>query len=405
MKRFILLCCFCAIKTFAVAQSVNCNFQPPVITLDFGDDRNPHDLSLSHLKDYYKKVAGICPDDGHFSFASYTGGCFFDNWISFNKDHTPGSVRGRMMIVNASYKPATFFALALSGLKPNTRYELSAWFVNVCKRGEGCNPTPPEIRMTVWADGKVISKLYSGAINPTGTDTWIRSSGIFMTPPAFSGISITMDDMTEGGCGNDFAMDDVEVRECKIIEPVKLPVPKPQTVVLRKPEVKEKPVKPIIKKEPPPATVKTKIETQVAPVIKNEKPAGAVTTVKPSVTTVPDVLATRDNPVIKKIETMDSDITVELYDNGEIDGDTVTIYHNNKMLVSHAALSTKPVTVKIKVDNNNPHHELVMVADNLGSIPPNTSLMVITTKYKRHEVFISSSEQKNAKVVIDLQNQ
>jgi hypothetical protein len=310
-----------------------------------------------------------------------------------------------MMIVNASFKPATFFALALSGLKPNTRYELSAWFVNVCKRGEGCNPTPPEIRMTVWADGKVISKLYSGAINPTGTDTWIRSSGIFMTPPAFSGISITMDDMTEGGCGNDFAMDDVEVRECKIIEPVKLPVPKPQTVVLRKPEVKEKPVKPIIKKEPPPATVKTKIETQVAPVIKNEKPAGAVTTVKPSVTTVPDVLATRDNPVIKKIETMDSDITVELYDNGEIDGDTVTIYHNNKMLVSHAALSTKPVTVKIKVDNNNPHHELVMVADNLGSIPPNTSLMVITTKYKRHEVFISSSEQKNAKVVIDLQNQ
>jgi len=43
-----------------------------------------------------------------------------------------------------------------------------------------------------------------------------------------------------------------------------------------------------------------------------------------------------------------------------------------------------------------------MVADNLGTIPPNTSVMIITTPSKRYEVFISSSEQKNAKVVFDL---
>lgn len=43
-----------------------------------------------------------------------------------------------------------------------------------------------------------------------------------------------------------------------------------------------------------------------------------------------------------------------------------------------------------------PPHELVMVANNLGSIPPNTSLMIITANDKRYEVFISSSEQKNA---------
>ena len=74
------------------------------------------------------------------------------------------------------------------------------------------------------------------------------------------------------------------------------------------------------------------------------------------------------------------------------------------MIVSHAGLSSKPVTFKIKVDDKNPLHELVMVADNLGSIAPNTSLMVITTKYKRYEEFISSTEQKNAKVLINLKN-
>jgi hypothetical protein len=49
----------------------------------------------------------------------------------------------------------------------------------------------------------------------------------------------------------------------------------------------------------------------------------------------------------------------------------------------------------------NSHHEFVMVANNLGSIPPNTALMVITTGGKRYELFISSDEKKNAKVVID----
>ncbi|MBD0289520.1 MAG: hypothetical protein ICV79_29490, partial [Flavisolibacter sp.] len=56
----------------------------------------------------------------------------------------------------------------------------------------------------------------------------------------------------------------------------------------------------------------------------------------------------------------------------------------------------------ITIDAAHPHHELVMVAENLGSIPPNTSLMIITTGTQRYEVFISSTEQKNAKVAFDL---
>ena len=91
-----------------------------------------------------------------------------------------------------------------------------------------------------------------------------------------------------------------------------------------------------------------------------------------------------------------------MYDDGEIDGDTVTINHNNQLLVAHAGLSAKPITLKIKVDKEHPHHELVMVADNLGSIPSNTSLMILTAAGKRYEIFISSTEQKNAKILIDL---
>ena len=106
--------------------------------------------------------------------------------------------------------------------------------------------------------------------------------------------------------------------------------------------------------------------------------------------------------MVKQIETEAGEIRLDLYDNGEIDGDTVSIYHNNTLLVSQARLSQKPITISINVNAAQPHHELIMVADNLGSIPPNTSVMIITAGSKRYKVFISSTEQKNAKVVLNL---
>jgi len=49
-------------------------------------------------------------------------------------------------------------------------------------------------------------------------------------------------------------------------------------------------------------------------------------------------------------------------------------------------------------ENENSEHEVVMVAENLGRIPPNTSLMIIDAGDKRYQVQITSTEQKNAMV-------
>jgi hypothetical protein len=50
------------------------------------------------------------------------------------------------------------------------------------------------------------------------------------------------------------------------------------------------------------------------------------------------------------------------------------------------------------MDNVNDEHEVTMVAENLGRIPPNTSLMIVECGDQRFNVFISSNEQKNAVV-------
>jgi len=116
---------------------------------------------------------------------------------------------------------------------------------------------------------------------------------------------------------------------------------------------------------------------------------------------VPEVVKERTNPLVKTIVTNSTDIKIELYDNGEIDGDTITVYHNNALVAFKRGLTAKPITINLKASTEDPHHELIMVADNLGTIPPNTALMVVTTGGKRYEVFISSDEEHNAKVVID----
>jgi hypothetical protein len=72
------------------------------------------------------------------------------------------------------------------------------------------------------------------------------------------------------------------------------------------------------------------------------------------------------------------------------------------LIKSQARLSATPISFTISVNESHPYHELVMVANNLGSIAPNTSVMIITAGTARHELFISSTEQKNAKVILDL---
>ncbi|NNV55849.1 hypothetical protein [Limnovirga soli] len=116
---------------------------------------------------------------------------------------------------------------------------------------------------------------------------------------------------------------------------------------------------------------------------------------------VPEVIKTRDNPLIKSIITNSSDILIQLYDNGEIDGDTITVFDNNEIIVNKKGLTKQPITINLTSDIQNAHHEIVMVANNLGTIAPNTALMIITTGNKRYELFISSDERKNARVIID----
>ena len=102
--------------------------------------------------------------------------------------------------------------------------------------------------------------------------------------------------------------------------------------------------------------------------------------------------------VIEEIEVESDSVRIDFYDNGEIDGDTISVFYNNQLLLSHHRLTDKPLSLKIKLDTTREENELVMYADNLGAIPPNTALMIVTVDGKRYEVYITSTEKSSGTI-------
>ena len=388
----------------AAAQPAQGIFTKPLVTIDFGNSSNSGDINLSLLKQY-NKVNGNCPDDGNYAFASSTRNCFGGQWHSLPADHSPADVDGRMMIVNAARNAGPFFMLNIAGLKAGGTYQLAQWLVNICRPGDECTGIAPLITVSILCDGKLLKSFTTGEIAPAPEPEWKKYAAVFTLPENSTAITLQMNDNNPGGCGNDFALDDITLQEYMLQAPViaKAKEPAPIPVAAEKKAGKTT-TPPVIKKTgtaPPPAAKPT------APALAKNTATDNPIKITPQVKeinktiTLPRPIATRANPVIKQIETAAAELLIELYDNGQVDGDTVSIYHNNQLMISRAGLSEKPLKMKITVNALQPHHELIMVAENLGSIPPNTSLMVITARDKRYEIFISSSEQKNAKIVID----
>ena len=347
---FILLVCA---QTQLKAQQYDCTFKEPLLNIDFGTGENIPAINVSGLPKY-EQVFSTCPIDGHYSFVSHTSDCFNGDWLTFNEDHTLNDKDGKMMLVNASETGGVFLKFTINEISANTTYQLAACLVNVCKPRVGCTPLPPNIIIRlITTSGKKVAEFKTGQLPQRETLQWKKYFGFFTTPPDLTTLKLTMEDITIGGCGNDFALDDITIREC--IKPTLYVKPKPKPTA--KSLVKQQPPsnKPVLKKVP----VKSSPARRDTSVITGKKTSGITdkkpVTIAPVITTptiknkadaivLPEPILTRANPIIKQIETAAGEIMIDLYDNGEIDGDTVSIYYNNKLIVSREELAEKPIS-------------------------------------------------------------
>ena len=93
-------------------------------------------------------------------------------------------------------------------------------------------------------------------------------------------------------------------------------------------------------------------------------------------------------------------VSIEIYDNGIHDKDSVSILYNKRIVVDKQELKVnKPIKFKLKVDKDSKNNELIFIADNLGSEPPNTGVMFITEKSGRRQQIVLSTDMTHNEVI------
>lgn len=172
----------------------------------------------------------------------------------------------------------------------------------------------------------------------------------------------------------------------------------------------------VVKKAAPAPTPKPIAAAKPAPITKTEKPvpstvvavapAPIVAAVKKSSPLPIQVNAALDvsKRTISNEQSLyykSDSLQITLYDNGEIDGDTVSVLLNGKVIIAKKGLDTKPNSYTIYFDRDSPDSQmLVMYAENLGSIPPNTGLLVVREGASVYEVRFSADLKTNAAIIL-----
>jgi hypothetical protein len=105
---------------------------------------------------------------------------------------------------------------------------------------------------------------------------------------------------------------------------------------------------------------------------------------------------THTRQLVQEIPLTGDSVELRFYDNAEIDGDSIAVFLNDKMLAQHIRLSDTAFVVKLPGATLQQTNDLVMVAENLGSIPPNTSLMIAMVDGRRYEARLASTENSSA---------
>ena len=91
---------------------------------------------------------------------------------------------------------------------------------------------------------------------------------------------------------------------------------------------------------------------------------------------------------------------IQLVDYMKVDNDTVSVYLNRNLLAKSIRIAKRPALLNFKLDTRIVHHEILLFAENLGQVPPNTSELILIDGINRHRVMIVSDKEKTAAVYL-----
>lgn len=113
----------------------------------------------------------------------------------------------------------------------------------------------------------------------------------------------------------------------------------------------------------------------------------------------------RESVVTNEIEVESDSLRVDVYDNGEIDGDIISLFYNQQLILFNQKLTHKSIHINLALDSNKSSNEISMFAENLGLIPPNTALLRVHDGKNVYDLRVSSTLERNAIIRIKRKKQ
>ncbi|WP_170299182.1 gliding motility-associated C-terminal domain-containing protein [Larkinella terrae] len=224
----VLISCFLVIQCPCFAQSCNRLAAEINTNQTFGTNGI---TTLLPEQIPYTYVTDGCPNDGQYAVrSSVDKTCYTSSWHGLAEDHTPDDVNGNMLVINPPYK-GSFYQQTITGLCSGTTYELSMWVVNLnlIMPDGTCGlevPHDPDITMQIeTSDGESIQTGKTGTIPRTRSPIWVRYAVLFTVPANTDQLIIRLINNELGGCGNDFALDDIQIKQCSSCRLSRIDVP------------------------------------------------------------------------------------------------------------------------------------------------------------------------------------
>lgn len=131
---------------------------------------------------------------------------------------------------------------------------------------------------------------------------------------------------------------------------------------------------------------------------RTQSPATSINTTNATPTTLTYIQ--RSNKLAQTIATTSDSLTLSFYDNGVVDGDVISVYINGEAVLEKTKLTELAVKKSVAVKQlASGDVTLTLVAETLGTLPPNTGLLVVQDGDVKHQIRFSADLQTNATIV------
>jgi hypothetical protein len=118
--------------------------------------------------------------------------------------------------------------------------------------------------------------------------------------------------------------------------------------------------------------------------------------------TITEKIQKRNTKLIDSMRVASQEVTLAIWDDSVEDGDSISLQINDEIFMPGIAVKKKPQFIQVKLYPG--ENKIIFIADNLGSIAPNTSILEIIDGKKRKAYNINTNlGQNNAiKIIYDL---